>query len=75
MRISRICNPANSMTMRPEAAISKAVPKSGCVTIMAVGMAIKTPMTIRSKKVGGNVRSCMYQAHAIGTASFMISDG
>ena len=32
-------------------------------------------MTIRSKKVGGSGRSCMYQAHAIGTASFMISEG
>jgi len=42
-KMSRICNPASNMTIRPEAAISNAVPKSGCVTIMAVGIAIKTP--------------------------------
>ena len=75
MRISRICNPANNMTMRPDAAISRAVPKSGWVTIMAVGTAINTPITIKSRNVGGKGRSCMYQAQAIGTASFMISDG
>jgi len=75
MRISRICSPAISMTMSPDAAINSAVPKSGWVTIMAVGTAIKTPITIKSKKVGGKGRSCMYQAQAIGTASFMISDG
>ena len=32
-------------------------------------------MTSRSKNVGGSGRSCMYQAHIIGTASFMISEG
>ncbi len=34
-----------------------------------------TPMTSRSLNVGGSGRSCMYQAHIIGTASFMISEG
>src|SRR5258708_5668855 len=32
-------------------------------------------MTNKSLKVGGSGRSCMYHAHIIGTASFMISDG
>src|SRR5882672_3326218 len=34
-----------------------------------------TAMTAKSLKVGGSGRSCMYHAHIIGTASFMISDG
>ena len=67
--------PASSITMSPEAAISSAVPKSGCTTIMAVGIMINTPITMRSQNVGGSGRSCMYQAHIIGTASFMISEG
>ena len=32
-------------------------------------------MTRRSLNVGGSGRSCMYQAHIMGTASFMISEG
>ena len=42
---------------------------------MAVGIAIITPITSRSQNVGGSGRSCMYQAHIMGTASFMISEG
>ena len=61
--------------MRPEAAINRAVPRSGCVTIIAVGIAIMMPMTTKSLNVGGSGRSCMYQAHIMGTASFMISEG
>ena len=36
--------------MSPEAAIKSAVPKSGCVTIIAVGMAISTPITMKIAK-------------------------
>ena len=61
--------------MRPEAAINSAVPRSGWTTIIAVGTAIIRPMATKSLKVGGSGRSCMYQAHIIGTASFMISEG
>ena len=61
--------------MSPDAPISSAVPRSGCTTIMAVGIMIKIPMTMRSRNVGGSGRSCMYQAHIMGTASFMISEG
>ena len=61
--------------MRPDAPIRSAVPKSGWTTTMAVGIMISIPMTIRSRNFGGSGRSCMYQAHIMGTASFMISEG
>ena len=75
IKMIRNCSPASSITISPDAAINSAVPRSGWVTIIAVGIAIMMPMISRSLKVGGSGRSCMYQAQIIGTASFMISEG
>ncbi len=73
--MTRIESPASTTTNTPAAATSNAVPRSGCTPISMVGTMISAPMTRRSINFGGNWRLCKNQAAAIGTMSFMISDG
>ena len=68
-------SPASSSANTPLAAISIAVPKSGCRRISAVGIAISTadPSTVPIR--GGSGRWCRYQATIIGRLIFSSSEG
>ena len=68
-------SPPMTSTMRPEAATRSAVPRSGCSAISATGSRMMSITAPTSRSDGGSARWCRYQAHIIGTASFMISDG
>ena len=63
------------MTSAPAMAISAAVPRSGCTTTRLTGTRMSTASTTSDGQPGGSGRSCRYQAHIIGTASFMSSRG
>ena len=56
-------------------AISAAVPRSGCTATSPTGSKISPASSTSDSQPGGSGRSCRYQAHIIGTASFMISEG
>jgi len=73
--ITRRRRPASTMTSAPAMAISAAVPRSGCTTTRLTGTKISTESTASDSQPGGSGRSCRYQAHIIGTASFMSSLG
>jgi hypothetical protein len=72
---TRSDSPAISTSSAPLAAISAAVPRSGCMATSPAGRKIISASTSRDFQSGGNGRSCRYQAASIGTASFMISEG
>ena len=68
-------SPASSSANTPLAAISIAVPKSGCRRISAVGIAISTADTSTVPIRGGSGRWCRYQATIIGRLIFNSSEG
>ena len=67
--------PASTITMTPDAAISRAVPRSGWRAMSSVGTAMSNAISSSCPALGGRRRFCRYQAVIIGTPSFMISEG
>ena len=67
--------PANKSTNNPDAAISSAVPKSGCIKIRPKGTNIRAMPTVSGFVPGGKCRSLKYQAITIGKNTFMASEG
>ena len=63
------------MTSVPAIAMSAAVPRSGWIATSPTGTRISTLSTPSEIQPGGSGRSCRYQAHIIGTASFISSEG
>src|SRR5438034_979383 len=73
--ITRARRPARMMTSAPATAVSAAVPTSGWMATSPTGTRISTPSAPNEDQPGGSGRSCRYQAHIIGTASFISSEG
>jgi len=71
----RSCNPAMTITRLPAIAIRAAVPRSGCSATSPTGTNMSMASTASELTLGGSARSCKNQAHIIGTASFMTSEG
>ncbi len=67
--------PAISTSSAPLAAISAAVPRSGCIATIPAGRKMITASISIARQSGGSGRSCRYQAASIGTASFITSEG
>src|SRR6266513_1512827 len=73
--ITRTRRPARTMTSMPASAMSAAVPTSGWMATSPTGTRISTLSAPNGAQPGGSGRSCKYQAHIIGTASFISSEG
>ena len=73
--MTRTRRPARMMTSEPATAMSAAVPTSGWMATSPTGTRISTLSAPKDGQPGGSGRSCRYQAHIIGTASFISSEG
>ena len=67
--------PAKNNTAIPDVAIRIEVPKSGCLAIKKVGIAINNVAKSMCLKEGGNCLSDKYQAIIIGVANLSNSEG
>ncbi|MNE28030.1 hypothetical protein D3C80_1214570 [compost metagenome] len=73
--IQRHCMPAMNRTKAPEARISIAVPRSGCLRISTKGTRISTRLIAMCLSFGGRLCRDRYQAMVAGMMIFMNSEG